>query len=67
MSRRRMAMPFCIAMLAAGFLSGCDAGSSQIQLASVPPPPPGFGEPVKNARKYTRPGITSPAVLPKSN
>jgi hypothetical protein len=67
MSRSRWVMPFCIATLAAGFLSGCEAGSGEIPLAKVPPPPPGFGEPSKDAKKYIKPGITSPPVLPKYN
>jgi hypothetical protein len=67
MSSSSWVMPFCIATLAAGFLSGCEAGSGEIPLAKVPPPPPGFGEPSKNAMKNIRPGIISPAVLPKYN
>jgi hypothetical protein len=67
MSRKRLLMPFCISALAAGFLSGCEAGSGEIALAKVPPPPAGFSEPGKQAKNVFKPGIGSPAVLPKYN
>jgi hypothetical protein len=31
-------------------LTGCNAGSGEIPLAKVPPPPPGFGQPQKSAK-----------------
>jgi hypothetical protein len=65
MSRRRFAAPFCAAAMALGFLGGCEAGSGEIKLASVPAPPEGFGKPNPNALKGVKRGITSPPVLPK--
>ena len=41
-----------------GLLSGCEAGSGQIPLANVPPPPPGFAASNKDSKL---PGGASPA------
>jgi hypothetical protein len=53
MKSARVVAPFLFCFLAAsclGVLSGCEAGSGQIPLANVPPPPEGFGA-NKNASK----------------
>jgi len=50
MKANRFLVMFCIACLTAAFAvatPGCDAGSGEIPLAKVPPPPEGFGAPTK--------------------
>ena len=43
MLRRQFGLA-CLAALAGGSLTGCNSGQTEIPLAKVPPPPPGFGE-----------------------
>jgi hypothetical protein len=46
MTSKRVIPPILLAFSVSScltMLSGCEAGSGQIPLANVPPPPPGFG------------------------